>query len=242
MGDYEATLAEKCVPVGKAVNANVACVTPMMCAPTEEEALARGLEGGNFFGYSLGHYYVFGDHVPGETDVWKEYIERRAEVGYSAGDRRRAERGATRGQGGAPGDATGLRGATGTPEQIREYLAPLRGCRRRPADLRDAGRASNRHEDICESLELFGREVLPEFKERDERVVGEKARRLAPVVDRAMARRVDDAPPLPADYNFPAMPRAWADTTHSQELSDFLEKLADDRAAGRRDTDLGILG
>src|SRR5688500_8516634 len=50
--DYEATLAEKCVPVGKAVNANVACVTPMMCAPTEEEALVRGLEGGNFFGYS----------------------------------------------------------------------------------------------------------------------------------------------------------------------------------------------
>src|SRR5436309_2698985 len=44
--DYEAMLADKCVPVGKAVNPNVACVTPMMCARTEEEALARGLEGG----------------------------------------------------------------------------------------------------------------------------------------------------------------------------------------------------
>ena len=40
----------------------------------------------------------------------------------------------------ASGDTTGLRGAVGTPDQIREYLAPLRGGRRRPADLRDAGR------------------------------------------------------------------------------------------------------
>src|SRR5206468_12179708 len=81
--DYETTLAEKCVPVGKAVNANVACVTPMMCARTEEEAIARGVEGGNFFGYSLGHYYVFGEHRPAKTNVWQEYIERRAQVGYS---------------------------------------------------------------------------------------------------------------------------------------------------------------
>ncbi len=63
--DYEQTLAETCVPVGQAVNPQVACVTPMMCAPTEEAAIDRGLEGANFFGYSLAHYYVFGEHVPG---------------------------------------------------------------------------------------------------------------------------------------------------------------------------------
>src|SRR6476660_9651133 len=83
VSDYEATLAEKCVPVGKAVNTNIACVTPMMCAPTEEEAVARGLEGGNFFGYSLGHYYIFGDHQPGTTDVWAEFLERRGEKGFA---------------------------------------------------------------------------------------------------------------------------------------------------------------
>src|SRR6476660_2904317 len=83
VSDYEATLAEKCVPVGKAVNTNIACVTPMMCAPTEEEAIARGLEGGNFFGYSLGHYYIFGDHQPGTTDVWAEFLERRGEKGFA---------------------------------------------------------------------------------------------------------------------------------------------------------------
>src|SRR3712207_7671065 len=55
----------------------------MMCADTEEEAMARGLEGGNFFGYSLAHFYVFGEHVPGATNVWEEYIERRGLHGYS---------------------------------------------------------------------------------------------------------------------------------------------------------------
>ena len=121
MADYERTLAEKCVPVGQAVNANIACVTQMMCADSEEEALRRGLEGGNFFGYSLGHYYVFGEHEPGKTDVWAEFVERRAERGYSPEIEAALEP-----SGSAPSSPratrTGLRGATGTPDQIREYL------------------------------------------------------------------------------------------------------------------------
>ncbi len=83
IGDYERTMLEKCVPVGLAVNPQVACVTPMMCARDETEAIARGLEGGNFFGYSLAHFYVFGDHVPGQTNVWDEFQERRGKMGYS---------------------------------------------------------------------------------------------------------------------------------------------------------------
>ena len=47
----------------------------------------------------------------------------------------------------------------------------------------------NRHEDICESLELFGTRVLPEFKERDEAQVAAKAERLAPVFEAALARK-----------------------------------------------------
>ena len=67
----------------------------------------------------------------------------------------------------AAGDTTGLRGAIGTPEQVREYL---RRYEEAGVDqvifVLQAGR--NRHEHIMESLELFGREVLPEFAERDE--------------------------------------------------------------------------
>ena len=60
------------------MNPNVAVVTTFMCHPDEDEAMRRGLEGANFFGYSLAHYYVFGRHQPGRTDVWAEYQERRA--------------------------------------------------------------------------------------------------------------------------------------------------------------------
>src|SRR6266513_6249574 len=55
--DYYTTLENKGAPIGQAVNPNVACVTTFMCAPTEDEAIRRGLEGSNFFGYSLAHYY-----------------------------------------------------------------------------------------------------------------------------------------------------------------------------------------
>ena len=62
--DYYSTLENEGVPIGDAVNANVACVTTFMCDRDEETALARGIEGANFFGYSLAHYYVFGRHAP----------------------------------------------------------------------------------------------------------------------------------------------------------------------------------
>src|SRR3954453_10796011 len=50
VADYFKTLEEKGTPIGKAINPEVSCVTPMMVARTEEEAVARGAEGGNFFG------------------------------------------------------------------------------------------------------------------------------------------------------------------------------------------------
>ena len=36
----------------------------MMMHHDEEKAIRRGIEGANFFGYSLGHFYVFGEHRP----------------------------------------------------------------------------------------------------------------------------------------------------------------------------------
>ena len=230
VADYEATLVERCVPVGEAVNANVACVTPMMCARTEEEAVARGLEGGNFFGYSLGHYYIFGDHVPGSTDVWKEFVERRAEQGFSP-DVEAALKEERLGAKVASGDTTGLRGATGTPDQIRDYL---RRYEEAGVDqlifVMQAGR--NRHEDICEAIELFGTEVLPEFKERDAAHVAAKAARLAPAIEAAMARKERTAPPLPEGYSFPAMPRRMVDASGNEQAKEWLDKFAESSAAG----------
>ena len=105
-----------------------------------------------------------------------------------------------------------------------------------------AGR--NRHEDICESLELFGREVLPAFREHDEAQVKAKAARVAPAIDAAMERRAHEPKPpkLPSGYSFPAMPRRWADETRSEEIREWLENFAIARAQGVREQGLGILG
>ena len=242
VSDYEQTLAERCVPVGLAVNPNIACVTQMMCHPDERVALDRGLEGGNFFGYSLGHYYVFGEHRPGSTDVWTEYLDRRGTQGYSP-EIESALQQERLGAKLAAGDRTGLRGATGTPEQVREYLERFEQAGvDQVIFVLQAGK--NRHEHICESLELFGRDVLPAFKERDEAQVRAKSARLARAIDAAMERRAHepDPPPLPPDYSFPAMPRRWADETGSEEMREWLENFADARAKGIRDEGLGILG
>ena len=207
VGDYERTLAAECVPVGLAVNPNIACVTQMMCHPDEAVALERGLEGGNFFGYSLGHYYIFGEHRPGVTDVWHEFLERRGEVGYSP-EVEAALRQERLGAKLAAGDRTGLRGAMGTPDQVREFLERFEQAGvDQVIFVLQAGK--NRHEHICESLELFGREVMPAFKDRDEAQVKAKAQRLAPAVDAALARKAvaaESDPPPPSRRTSPFPP------------------------------------
>jgi alkanesulfonate monooxygenase SsuD/methylene tetrahydromethanopterin reductase-like flavin-dependent oxidoreductase (luciferase family) len=244
VGDYYTTFENDCVPIGDAVNPNVACVTTFMCAETEDEAIRRGTEGANFFGYSLGHYYLFGQHQPGKTDVWAEFEERRAQQGYDPEAVRRAAANPERlGAKAVEQGVAGLRGAVGTPEQLREFL---RRYEEYGVDqvifVSQAGK--NRHEDIMESLALFGREVLPEFAERDEQREKEKAARLAPIIERVMARKpTEDHPALPSpDYNFPAMPRAAADRAGADEFLAAIEELANQRAVGIRPNMLGGRG
>jgi alkanesulfonate monooxygenase SsuD/methylene tetrahydromethanopterin reductase-like flavin-dependent oxidoreductase (luciferase family) len=235
--DYYTTLEERGVPVGLAVNANLACVTPMMLHHDEGEAIRRGIEGANFFGYSLGHFYVFGTHEPGRTNVWQEYLERRSTVGYDPEAAARALEEERLGAKLASGDTTGLRGAIGTPDQVREYL---RRYEEAGVDevifVLQAGR--NRHEHIMESIELFGREVLPEFLERDERLSAEKAERLAPVIDTVLARRPVVERSVDG-YKITAIIKKMADDMGDTKLQDAIERFEEDRAAGRRDAFLG---
>ena len=237
VGDYRQRLADKGVAVGKAVNPSVACVTPMMCANDETAALAMGLEGGNFFGYSLAHYYIFGEHQPGTTDVWQEFLERREEMGYSPEAAIAAEQ-ETLGAKLVAGEREGLRGAVGTPDQLREFL---RRYEEAGVDqlifVMQAGK--NRHEDIMASLELFGTEVLPEFKERDDAASAAKARELEPVIEQVLARRVDDAPLLPEGYSMKAYPKQMMEAAGADES--FLQQIADKTAVGDSEA-LGQLG
>jgi alkanesulfonate monooxygenase SsuD/methylene tetrahydromethanopterin reductase-like flavin-dependent oxidoreductase (luciferase family) len=231
--DYKRTMAEKCVPVGKAVTNELACVTPMMCHHDEDEAIARGLEGGNFFGYSLAHYYVFGDHIPGKTDVWQEFQERRDKAGYSP-EAAIANKKEVLGAKVASGEAEGLRGCVGTPDQLTEYLERFEAVGvDQVIFVLQAGK--NRHEHVMESLELFGREVLPPFKERDPARRERKAEEWAPIIEAAMARKVDDAPPMPDGYVMRAIPKQMVEMSDNEQGRQWMENLADKQAAGERD-------
>jgi hypothetical protein len=58
---------------------------------------------------------------------------------------------------------------------------------------------ANRHEHICESLEIFAGQVMPEFKEREQARAVRKQRELAPFIEAALARKPRMAPVLDAD-------------------------------------------
>ena len=139
--------------------------------------MRRGAEGSNFLGYSLGHYYVFGRHRPATTDLWAEYRERRRELGYdpeavaaAAADRRPARRQ------GRPGAATsGCAARWERPSRCASTSGATRTCGVDMFILSCAA-GRNRHEHVMESLELFAREVLPEFVERDEQLRARRRR------------------------------------------------------------------
>jgi hypothetical protein len=115
---------------------------------------------------------------------------------------------------------SGLRGAIGTPDQVRAYLRRYEDCGVDHIILSCAG-GRNRHEHIMESLELFAREVMPEFVDREGRRQAEKVARLAPVIDAVMARKpVDDHPALEADREA------------SEKFHGWLDRYADRIAAG----------
>jgi len=201
-----------------------------MCHPSESEAIARGAECTNFFGYSLAHYYVFCRHQPGVTDVWAEYQRDRAQAGYDPAALGATDSLPAKG-GGAAGK--GLRGAVGTPDQIRDYLRRYENYGVYQVILASQT-GKNGHEHVKESLELFGREVLPEFLERDEAASVKKARRMEPVIEAAMARKpASDHPPLPdPDYDFPAIPRSMADREGADGFHAWLDDYARKAAAG----------
>jgi alkanesulfonate monooxygenase SsuD/methylene tetrahydromethanopterin reductase-like flavin-dependent oxidoreductase (luciferase family)/putative sterol carrier protein len=197
---HEIIASERCVPAGFAVNPSVAVVLPMMCAEDEAEAIERGIDGAHFFGYSLAHYYVFGDHHPGRTNIWEEFLARRDEVGFARDivTPDQAPLGLKIMQQGLGS----LRGAIGTPEQIADLVRRYEAAGvDQVIFVSQAGK--NRHDHICESLRLVGERVMPEFVQRREEREREKAERVAPAVAAALARR---APAREADPTYAIAP------------------------------------
>jgi alkanesulfonate monooxygenase SsuD/methylene tetrahydromethanopterin reductase-like flavin-dependent oxidoreductase (luciferase family) len=170
---YGIIKSDACVPLGHAVNANLAMVSSFSVHRDRAEAIRRGHEGFEFFGYAL-NALVAHDTVPGRTNLWGEYLAQR-------GDRTEEIIEATRGVG---AHSSGI----GTPEDMRTHL---KGFQESGVDqvifMQQAGR--NRHDHICESLELFAAKVMPEFKADAAAREARKAKELAPHIAAALKRK-----------------------------------------------------
>jgi alkanesulfonate monooxygenase SsuD/methylene tetrahydromethanopterin reductase-like flavin-dependent oxidoreductase (luciferase family) len=185
--DYYETFKRECVPIGHAVNPNIAMVTSFSCHPDQDEALRRGTDGFRFFQFALGHHYNFGQHKPGRTNIWNKYLAVRDELGMEI--------------------MGGGTGGIGTPNQLREHLRKFADSGVDQTVFIQQG-GNNRHEHICESLELFAAEVMPEFKEQEESRVKRKMDELAPYVEEAFKRKqylrelADEEIPVYSAYGF----------------------------------------
>ncbi|RIL07339.1 MAG: LLM class flavin-dependent oxidoreductase [Proteobacteria bacterium] len=173
---YDTIRSDACVPLGHAVNANIAMVSAFSLHRDRAEAVRRGQEGFEFFGFALAAL-VARDSVPGRSRLWESF------------QRERAEREVASAVHGVSKHAPGI----GTPDDLRAHVRAFEAAGvDQTIFLQQAG--NNRHAEICESLELFAAEVLPEFAaaaaEREEK----KARELAPWIEAALARK----PRLPA--------------------------------------------
>ncbi len=181
VADYYETFERECVPIGRAVNPNIAMVTGFSCHADAEEARRRGTDGFRFFQFALGHHYVFGRHTPGRTDIWKRFVAVRDQIGTEV-----------------------LGGGTnciGTPAQLRASLRTFQDAGVDQTIFIQQG-GKNRHEHICEALELFAAEVMGEFHEREAERQKRKAERLAPAIEAAFARK--RALPALADAEIPS--------------------------------------
>jgi alkanesulfonate monooxygenase SsuD/methylene tetrahydromethanopterin reductase-like flavin-dependent oxidoreductase (luciferase family) len=174
--EYYRLVREECMPIGHAVNPALAVLNSFMIGDTDEQALERSAGGPGFFSYSLGYYYnpiTGGRHQPGKTNVYRRYRDTAPEAramqrGFvDEAEIRRSE----------PGEevqralyrAARTSGSIGTLDRVRKNL--MRYEEQHLDTVIFVAQAGDRkHEHIMESIERFGKQVLPDFKERHETI------------------------------------------------------------------------
>jgi alkanesulfonate monooxygenase SsuD/methylene tetrahydromethanopterin reductase-like flavin-dependent oxidoreductase (luciferase family) len=171
---YDIIKSDQCVPIGHSVNANLAMVSAFSLHHDRAEAIARGQTNFEFFGFAQGKL-VGEDTVPGRTQMWPEFLKRRSDSNdalIAAGLARQQRQ------------AKGI----GTPDDMRTHLRSLQAAGvDQVIVLQQAGR--NKHEHICESLDLFAAELMPEFSRDREAREAAKAQELAPYIAAALRRK-----------------------------------------------------
>jgi alkanesulfonate monooxygenase SsuD/methylene tetrahydromethanopterin reductase-like flavin-dependent oxidoreductase (luciferase family) len=188
--EYYRLVREELMPIGHAINPALAVLNTFMMAETDEEAMRRSANGPAFFSYSLGYYYnpaVGGAHQPGRANVYRDFLNRSGET---------ASLQAARGgflspeeiASGEPSDeiakalyrAARSGNAIGSADTIRRTLLKYE-AQNLDVMIFVAQCGDRKHEHIMESIERFGRDVLPEFKARHETQKAWRAEQLAGV-------------------------------------------------------------
>jgi alkanesulfonate monooxygenase SsuD/methylene tetrahydromethanopterin reductase-like flavin-dependent oxidoreductase (luciferase family) len=171
--DYYTTFEKECEPLGYAVNPQFAIACPFLCGRDAAQMEQIGAESYGFFIYGLGHYSFFGAHEPGVTDIWDEFKNHPKEFANPEGR---------------------TQDCVGTPDRVRAQLKEFEDvgidqvvCLSQAANIP--------HEMLCSSIELFSKEILPEFKDRDQKCARQQAERRARLSEVAMPRKPKhDAP------------------------------------------------
>ncbi len=188
--EYHETFKAECKPIGQTVNPRVAMLAGVMCDEDREVARQKGVQGQQFFKWALAHYYRHGRHIPGRTNLWDEFKSV------------------------APEPMAGL-DAVGTPEDVLRHFE----------DLEEAGvdqvimlqqAAGYKHEDICNSLRLLGRDVLPVINGRHDAYRKQRDEELQPHVEKAMERVEKPSPAKPDVVE--AYPLLWGDTEEKKTV------------------------
>ncbi len=171
---YDIIRSDECVPLGHSVNANIAVVTGFSLHSERAEAIRRGFDGFHFFAYALSQLVVH-HTIPGHSDIWDRY---EAQRGSALEDAVAAARQA----------GNDYADTIGTPADAVRWLKQAEAAGIDHVIFLQQG-GKNRHSDICDSLRLFGSDVLGEFAAgRPEREAA-KADELAPYIDKALARK-----------------------------------------------------
>jgi alkanesulfonate monooxygenase SsuD/methylene tetrahydromethanopterin reductase-like flavin-dependent oxidoreductase (luciferase family) len=189
--EYYRVLKTECVPMAHAVNPNFSLFTGFGVHKDEQVAVDRFLDGIRFFQFAINHYYREGTHKPGRTNIWELYERNKAELIANEDD-----------------------------EMINRQIANSKSCigsvetvRQRLRDLRDAGvdevsfilqHGNTKHEHICETMELFAKEIMPEFADEHEARTRKKAEDLTPFIEKAFERRGGHANLRPDDSQIEA--------------------------------------
>lgn len=171
---YSIIKSDKCVPIGHTVNPNIAMIVGFSLNEDRDTAIAQGQEGFEYFSYALGHYYLTGNHKPGNVSIWDQFMANRDAARLPVGQ------------------------GIGTPDEVRERMLKYQASGvDQVGFIQQCGKI--RHEDICSSLELFADKVMPDLVADEEEREAKKMEELAPYIEQALGRKTWMEPLAPED-------------------------------------------